>query len=195
MKKLLYILLLPFLFLACTNNVLDDDDIPTPPEANNHVLLIKLTYNSPELVTALIMPLESELTASDSLPINIVYNMSGDVGRIALYYQPANEKLFEGSIDLTGFGTQSFPDNMVDGNLIPMLADSLSRPQIDVYQELNVHESIDLAFQDIWSAIHQIESVGYYLADSHKRIGVFLYTPNGVDGDTAEWFYYVIINK
>lgn len=136
--------------------------------------------------------INSKITDSDTIPITVNYKAPGDFGNIALYYQPTNDLLFDGSIIWMGTGTIKYPKTFKSAGSYPLLDNPIDKPDDSRFNSIFGKPPSDYSL--IWNSVGKLKIVSDYLK-SNKKIGLFLYTPSVGIGNPYEWDWFVFMNK
>lgn len=186
MKQFLIFICIILLF-GCSN---DDESNKT-----SSIVLLQVDYVTNVFEGGKEISISEAISSPDTIPISIDYNAPGDFGSIALYYQPTNEMIFNGTIIWMGLGQISFPNDFVSAGNFSQMDSEIEQPDSTKFQTVFYdlyNQSIDYA--NIWNAINNLELVANYL-NGHKKIGLFLYTPSVGAGNPNDWDWFVILNK
>lgn len=185
MKKL--ILLFLTLFLICCT-----DDNEHKSRSGNTILLLRVDFTTYNFEGGHEQQISEVITGSDTIPISVNYKAPGDFGNISLYYQPTNTLLFDGSIIWMGTGKISYPKRFEPADSYARLVTPIEKPDDSRFQCLFGTPPADYSL--IWNSISRLKIVSDYLK-SHKKIGIFLYTPSVGIGNPKEWDWFLIMNK
>lgn len=187
MKRIFYILLLCSLMTACSKEISKLHD--------NQLLLLQVDYVTHTFEGGKVLSIDSEITAVDTIPIIVNYLPAGDFGNISLFYESEDQMIFDGSIIWMGTGERKFPVDFASVNDFSTIENPIPKPDNSKFQFIHQNSLLeDFDYQSIWDAISNLEVVEEHLT-SHKKIGIFLYTPSVGAGDPNTWDYYVILNK
>jgi hypothetical protein len=144
----------------------------------------------------------TELNFNSTAPFSIgsSYQSPGDFGGIQLYYDNANQPIFEGSIVWSGLGERSYPTQLQAANTFPTLAAVVPQPNASLFETVDYDEFAyypdNMDITALWQAIDQLEIVGTYRANNpNSSIHLFLYTPSVGDGDPADWDWYIMFKN
>ncbi|MDW7694453.1 hypothetical protein R9C00_06860 [Flammeovirgaceae bacterium SG7u.111] len=188
----LIISLIPFL-MACPTK----DDGDDTGDNTHSIALLKVDFTTNTFEGGKEIDLSANLTATDSIPLRIDYTAPGDFGSIALYAQPSDQLVFDGTIIWMGKGEMSFPSSFAspEPENFPRLAVPLEQPSASDFQKIfdNIEDK-EIDYEGIWDSIKHLKIVEDYRA-SNKRIGLFLYTPSVGIGDPKDWDWYVMLGK
>lgn len=161
-------------------------------EPSTKIVLLQVDYMTHVFEGGKELLISSESPNSDTIPISVDYKPPGDVGSIALYYQPNSKMIFEGIIVWMGTGRIRYPENFLLPTDFNKISNSISLPNPTRFQTIfNYHPD---GYGAIWGAINKLEIVEDYIK-SNKKIGLFLYTPGVGFGDPAKWDWFVILSK
>lgn len=158
------------------------------------ILLLRVDYLTKTFEGGKELILETPTYIGDSLPILIDYQAPGDFGNIALSYKTVDYKIFEGSIIWMGCGEINYPAFNTSSHFSTQ-ATEIEMPDTSAIQYIHTEKSIvsdDLIA--IWNSVNHLKAVSEY-AKSHKKIGLFLYTPSVGIGNPADWDYFLLFNK
>lgn len=164
-------------------------------KVSNTILLLQVDYMTNVFEGGKEIPISFCNSSSDTIPISVDYKEPGDFGSIALYYQPTNEMIFNGTIIWMGTGKKSFPNDFNSADSFLKLGSEIEQPNITRFQitYYNLYNQ-PIAYTNLWNAINKLEIVADYL-NSNKKIGLFLYTPSVGVGNPNEWDWFVILSK
>jgi len=189
MKKLLLFSICLALFSACEDDYDSEETVET-----NTILLLKVDVMTYTFEGAKELEMASEISDSETIPLNVDYAPPGDFGSIALYYE-GKELIFDGSIIWMGLGEISYPESFDPPSSFSELNSTISLPDTNRFQLIfNDFGYAAIDYSLIWNAINKLEIVDDY-HESHKNIGLFLYTPSVGIGDPNDWDWFVIMNK
>ena len=162
--------------------------------SKSKLLVVQIDYETYKFEGASEQFLLSDFTTVDTLPLASNYSLPGDFGNVAFNYQPKNELVFDGSIIWMGTGQLKFPtiksaSNFSRGSQVAVRPDTTG---FQFLQPAVMTQNYDL--DSIWMDVAELEIVNEYLK-SHKKVGLFLYTPSVGAGNPADWNWYLFFNK
>ncbi len=186
MKIKIALLLISISFFGCSRDYVS--------QGKSTFLVVQIDYKTYKFEGASEQVLYSDFTAADTLPLTVNYIPPADFGNVAFNYQPKNELVFDGSIIWMGTGQLKFPaiksaSNFSRGSQVAVRPDTTG---FQFLQPAVLPQNYDL--DSIWMDIADLKIVNEYLK-SHKKVGIFLYTPSVGVGNPADWNWYLFFNK
>lgn len=176
MKKVFILLSIAFAVLSCSPEI--------TPEEESQMAVYVVDYGNNRFEAGTILNLTKVNIAFNSIEIDIISDpVEGENdGAVSLFYEPTNEKIFEGSINLEGNASINFP-GMTPG------ADFF---EIDSPISLNSRTIEDIggpyneSITPVWGAIDQLGLTEIFLSNG-AMIGRFLYKPAEDNSENWKW--------
>ncbi len=191
--KIRILLLLTVAFLsACSGEENEGPAATLLPESGNKIMLLKVDY------TTNVFESGKELefaNPTDTFTISVDYQSPADFGRIQLYYQELDEKIFDGSIHWMGLGNISFPENFLPANAFEHVLTEDFALCAGIENIFNPNNQ-EFDYQLVWSSIQGLVKVRQYLqSNPAASVKLFLYTPSVGIGNPEEWDWIVILKN
>lgn len=192
-------LLICFVLLTCDNDHTESVIVDKNEVQLNKLLLLRVNFMTYRLEGGNEQVMNCKIIESDTIPIKVDYQVPGDFGNLALYYEPTNELIFDGSIIWLGTGTIKFPTKFKPAFLFSLLKSPLDKPDNSRFQLIFVgapdgRPPFDIDYTLLWNSISKLDKVSEYLK-SNKKIGLFIYTPAVGFGDPYGWDWFIVMNK
>lgn len=185
--------ILPCLLLAGIACKTTDGSSEEAQVSSSTMIMLQIDYQDHSFKGGQKISLQQGLSNGASLPIEIDYDSPGDFGNLALYYQPTQELLFDGSIIWAGRGERKFPDSMLAPSTFDTLSIPVAMPDTARFQRVFSHySSYKFPYDQLWSVINHLSVAQEALAHG-KNIGVVLYTPAVGLGDPTTFDWYIFM--
>lgn len=180
MKKILAALLFVFFVSSC--------ETETEPVEESQMVVYVVDYGSNRFEAGTVLNLEKVNISFTSLEIDVDEDPieNGEDGAISLIYEPTNDKVFEGSLNLEGNASINFPGmSAADG-----FFEIENRVNINITGVEDIGGPYDEAMGPIWGAVDQL-GLSEIFVNNNAMIGRFLYKPS--ESTNVNWKWIILL--
>lgn len=176
MKKILVLLIAAVLIYGC--------EAESNPTEESQMVVYLVDYESNAFQAGTVLNFSKLNISYDQLEIDIEIDpIENNLdGAVSLLYDPTNDKIFEGSLNIDGNASINFP-GMTPGADFYVIDNTVSLPP-------NTMEDIGGPYNEsvgnIWNAIDQLGLTEIFV-DNDPLIGRFLYKPNETNVENWKW--------
>ena len=155
------------------------------PKEKSQMLLFIVDYKTEELQAGATLEFEKISIDYSNIPIDIDTDPpENDLdGSVSLYYDPTQEKIFEGILNTDGRPQVLHPPVIAPSDFYE-IENSLSFPTYTSLQDIDGPYSED--FDDTWNAINNLGITEIFI-NNEAFIGRFLYKPSESVSDNWKW--------